>query len=116
MDRVKAYKLKGGTLIEVILASLIISIVFGISLLIYLNIINKNNSISQTRAKWLVQNEMNNLKHHSVLNLETKNFDNITITKEVLPYTLKNIYEVKVVALMNNNEIYKSKKLIYLPN
>lgn len=79
--------LKGSTIIEALTAMVIISLIFGISLDLYLNIAQNDNNYLRYRA--IV--EMDRVYYKT---LSEKNFnddvtesDGITVEKKILPYT-----------------------------
>ena len=86
MGRLKSLRLKATTIIESMVAMVIIVVSFGIAMMIYMNVLSTDQLSPQTKADILLQEEMVETKKNRRFFKETKEIDGILLEKEVLPY------------------------------
>ncbi len=104
-------QLKGASLIETIIAIVIISICLLVAFLIYLNVVKQNHSLAYYNAKHKVE-----LLNQMVV--EEKNYDNAiynyknySINKEVEVHNEKNTAELKW-TIKTKNKIHSIKRIV----
>lgn len=76
-------KVKASTLIEVLISMVILSISFGLGIMIYFNTLNGSSTYLKLKAESLIQQEYCNIINGSQEDLES---DNMKITTTTNPY------------------------------
>ena len=106
MDKVKA-----STLIEVLISMVILSISFGLGIMIYLNTLTGSSTYLKLKAESLIQQEYNNIVNDAQKEIET---ENLKITSTTSPYasnTNLQLLEISITDL-SNKEIAHSSHII----
>lgn len=99
-------KISASTLIEAIVAMLIIVIVYGIGIMIFMNVKKSANNGLKLEAILQVENILSQTKKEAKYVDENFDFDNLKIEKKILKYdnaSSLNILEIK--ALSNDNKV-----------
>jgi len=112
--------IKSATIIEVILALVIIMLTMGIALMIYLNITNSQFTIQQLNAHLLINDiSINTTKNiHGTLEDEVIEKDQSTMYKSIIPYKdIPNLYLLHLEVMdKHNKKLAERKELIIINN
>lgn len=93
----KLKTLKASTLIEVIIAMVILLIIYSMVIITFLNFSSENNNSNKIRASLLLENISNTTKATYRFIDDEYIFDNINIMQTILPY--KGIENLKILKL-----------------
>lgn len=74
------------TIIESMVAMVIIVLSFGVGMMIYMNVIGGDQLIAKTKADILLQDELVQTKKMKRFYNETKKLEGMLVVKEVVPY------------------------------
>ncbi|MFK8103064.1 MAG: hypothetical protein AB8G15_11085 [Saprospiraceae bacterium] len=80
------FRLVATTIIESMVAMVIIVLSFGVGMMIYMNVIGGDQLIAKTKADILLQEELVQTKKMKRLYDETKRVEGMILAKEVTPY------------------------------
>lgn len=111
----KSGKAKASTLIETIIAMVIVSISFGIGVTIYMNMQTSGNPLIRLKA----YNEANNLVSQTLYKRDFResNYtkENIRITKEIISYQSDDKLKIIIVTVedLKGRELYRKRRIIF---
>lgn len=110
-------RLKAATLVESIVAMVIISIVFSAGLMVVEMVINSNRSAFRYRVNLALQEMANETKLQNRYIDEQIDSADYKVIKEILPYQdRKNIYILSLTAFdLDNEEVMEHRELVFLP-
>jgi hypothetical protein len=109
------FKIAASTLIETIIAMVIVSLSFGIGVTILLNLKTSGNPVTRIEAF----NMGNDLFNQSIYNVDFDNHSfihgNVEVTKELIPYPENRRLKIFIVRIngINGTVVYKKKRIIY---
>nr|WP_068893381.1 prepilin-type N-terminal cleavage/methylation domain-containing protein [Pedobacter panaciterrae] len=113
MAKLIANKVKASTLLEVIVAMVIIMIVFVIATGIYTNVIKSSPSIKQQQARALASGIIQQSTLDRDWTESSVQVDSITLQKEVLPYEgYADLILIRVTAKEQGKEIGIAKQIV----
>jgi len=106
-------KLKASTLLEVIVAMVVILIVFVLATGIYANVVRSSPSVKQQRVKAMISGVID----HSIATGDWKDevimVDSISLQKTAVPYqTYPDLLLLQVLAVEGGKEIGKMKRIV----
>jgi competence protein ComGF len=118
MDRIFKIRVRASSLIEVITALIIISIIFTIAIMVYLNVQRSGFSSRRLTGELLINEVLvKTLKDKRFDTTET-NSDDITVYQDVTAH--KTVAHLKVLTLeardINGKLVAERKRLIYVPD
>jgi Tfp pilus assembly protein PilV len=100
-------KLKGNTLIEVLVASCILLFVSAISGLIYMNVLRNSSANIQFKAQQIIEADYNNLQQTKSLTEKVFTNEGIKITKQIVALpNIKNTFKISYTVDFDNQSIY----------
>lgn len=102
------FKLRASTLIEVLVAMVIISISFGIAMMIVMNLLKAQNNKSKIEAYFIANNIISQIKPDSKLIDEQIDFVNLYVEKTVTSST-----KSKNIAIISVKVFDKTKRKIF---
>lgn len=107
-------KLKGSTIIETLIASIIIMVVFagGLFTLAQLDIVKSTGA--ETRTRMILNSEMEALRLNQRYFNETYDYENLTIVKDVLPTSSEDVLVVQMEGWIDEKRISKISEIIEL--
>ena len=79
-------RVKASSILEVIISMIIIMVVFGISMMIYTNVLSSSLSGKKIRAQALLQETMLEAEHATVNTTQTSTIDDFRIEQDAKPY------------------------------
>jgi|CXWL01.1.fsa_nt_gi hypothetical protein len=99
-------KIKAATLIESLIAMVIVMLCFGISTTVYINVISSGNQIQKLKSELILKKvAMETKKEHLFLDEEIT-LDEITVRKKITPYNgLKNLSQINLQAYNSNEKL-----------
>ncbi len=117
MAGIKIHKLEGSSLLEVIIATVVMMIVMGIGTMIYSNVVNSSYTFQKKKADLLLNEKAIDTKiNHKLFNEETE-VDNFTIKREVSKYqNTDDIYIINLKAFNNEEKLISERKELLLVN
>jgi hypothetical protein len=96
-------KLKGYILLESMIAMIIVMLCFGLSIMIYNNVVTSSRNKLETIARIALENEAIKSKSENHLLDETIQYDEFHIEKKIFPYqTFENLYELNYAAFSSD--------------
>lgn len=111
MGKLKTFK--ASTIIEVIIAMVILLIIYSMVIITFLNFSNDNNNCNKTKAALLLENISANTKSTYRFIDNEFNFNNINIVQTILPYKGNdNLRILKLEAISNSGKMILSKSEI----
>lgn len=106
-------KVKASTLLEVIVAMVVILIVFVLATGIYANVMRSSPSVKQQRVKAIISGLMGESITKGNWKDEVINIDSIAFQKTVTPYqTYSDLVLMQVIAIEQGKEIEMVKRII----
>lgn len=110
--------LKASTLIEVIIAMVILLVIYSMVIITFLNFSGQSNSSIKIQATLLIENVSNTAKSTFRFIDDEFSFDNITIRQSILPYKgMDDLKILKLEAISNSGKTIVSKnELITITN
>jgi len=110
-------KLPGFTIVESIIALVIILVSFGIGMLIYLNIISSEQISASSLAHIKLAGVLAETKKEQSYTDKKIDFENIIIIKKISPYSLgESTYQIHLSAFDHQNKLLAEiNEIIYLP-
>lgn len=113
MVKLATATVKGSTLLEVIVAMVIVLIIFSLAIGIYNNVLNSSSSAQSKKS----QSSTETILLQSIIDKnyadETTTVDSIVYEKKVLPYkTYQDLIMITVTALVHDKQISKSRRII----
>lgn len=111
-------KVKASTLVETIIAMLIVTIAFSLALLLMLNISKNSNNSLKTKAYILANNVMVQTKAERSYLDQDYNYGNIIIKKTVSEYEKnEELFQLNVSAYdSRNHKLFEQNELIIIEN
>jgi Tfp pilus assembly protein PilV len=104
-------KLKAASLLEVVIAMVIISIVFGVGMMTYMNILKSSFSVQQLNATLLLNKIVEETKQEQSFFDETITEENITVYKKASKYQGNdNLVLLELEVLDAENKILANRK------
>lgn len=115
MARLKTHKVKGSTLIETLIAVVIILTCFSIAMMFFMKLNQSSFTKQHLKAEQLVKQQLyNSLKTENYID---DNFteEDFTISQTIEPYkNYPNLFILKVEALNKNNKTLASRKQVII--
>jgi hypothetical protein len=113
----KLKTLKASTLIEVIVAMVILLIIYSMVIITFLNFSGENNISNKSRALILLENVSNTTKSTFCFIDKEFSFENIDVKQTILPYKGNdNLRTLKLEAISNSGKTILSKnEIIAIP-
>ena len=109
-------KLKGSTLLEVVIAMVIIMLVFGIAMMIFANVTQSSLSLKKTRARALLNEIMLNAEKIKGNNTQSLAIDDFRIEQVVKNYNEDpNLTEIELTAYDENSATIASLHKVIIP-
>ncbi|WP_026898452.1 prepilin-type N-terminal cleavage/methylation domain-containing protein [Daejeonella oryzae] len=111
------YKVKGSTLIEVVISMVIIVVIFTIAMGIYANILRSSLSVKKYQAQETLNKLMNQSEKSPKTMNQTFNLNDFQISRKISPYrNHTNLLEIHLAAFNQNKEkLAEIRKVIYEP-
>lgn len=104
-------KVKASTLIEVLISMVILSISFGLGIMIYFNTLNRSSTYLKLKAESLIQQEYCNIINGSQEDLESDNLKITTTTNSYVGNPNLQLLEISITDL-SNKEVSQSTFII----
>lgn len=113
----KYRKLKGGTLVEVLIAFVLISGSAVSGMAIYQNILKSNNLIQKWEVHTTAENMLRNMIKNNLYVDENIEINGVRYEKKVYQYAAnRTLYVVEVIAYNNQNVIIANSKQLIIKN
>lgn len=113
MAELKIVKIKASTLLEVIIAMVIILVVFTLAIGVYNNVLRSSPSIKKEQVKALTDQVIEQSIKDEQWEDEDITIEGITIKKIVLPYeTYKDLIVITATAFENGQQTGQSKRVV----
>lgn len=111
---VKLNKLGGSTLVEVIVAMVIITMVISLTFNFYVKVNKSSNYLVKLKAHMISEEVICQCKIHKEFKDENYNFDNVIIQKIITPYeNYDDLKRVEIIALsMDKKEFFRKTEII----
>ena len=109
-------KLKASTLVETIIAMLIVTIAFSLALLLMINISRSSNNSLKTKAYFLANNILVQTKAEKTYLDQEFNFGNVVIKKTVTEYeNNEELFQLNVSAYdKQNHKLFEQNELVII--
>lgn len=99
-------KIPGATLIEALIAMVIVMLSFGIAITVYVNVISSGNQSQKLKCQFLLKKIAIETKQNHLFLDEKISSDEITVQKTVTPYSgNKNILQLNLKAYSPNEKL-----------
>jgi Tfp pilus assembly protein PilV len=107
-------KITASTILEVVIAMVLIILVFGIAMMIYTNVLNNSLSVKKIRAQGILQQALIKAEQTSDNSSESVSVDDFRIEQEVKPYNSNNnLVDIHLTAYdTNQKKIAELEKVI----
>lgn len=110
-----SHKLKASTLVESIIAMVIITLCLSIGVMIYINVINADKQLSSQKASFILANEANRIKTEKNFISTTTNINEWMIEKDISKYEgTENVYLLKLILKDANNKVISIHNELFL--
>jgi type II secretory pathway pseudopilin PulG len=110
-------KLKASTIIEVLIAMILIIVVFGIAMMIFTNVVNSGLSVKKIRAEALLQQALLSAERSDNLVSQSVPVDDFTIVEEVKAYNGNTaLTDIHLTALDQNQQKVAELEKVILKN
>lgn len=108
-------KVKASTLVETMVAMVLLCIVMGISMVIFLQSTSSSLNYEKVRASILVQNTIEETRSSFSFSDSEVEVENITLVKSVTPYEgQESLVQVEIVAINSENKVLASTYAIFV--
>jgi len=97
-------RIKASTLVEVVVAMVVILVVFGIAMMIYTNVLRLSLSAKKIRAQALLQETLLKAEHTAGNTTQSFTLDDFRIEQEAAPYNNSNLTEIHLTAYDQNQQ------------
>ena len=108
------HRVKGSTILEVIISMIIIIVVFGIAMMIFINVNRLSLSIKKLKAQAILQHTLLQAEQANDHTDQTITVDDLTIKQEITPF--ENESGLSVITLTafdpNHEQVARLKKVI----
>ncbi len=99
-------KIKGATLIESLIAMLIVMLCFGIAITVYVNVISSGNQLQKLKSELLLKQIAVQTKNAGVFLDEKMTLDGIVVQKKIVPYNgLKHLIHLNLKAYSSSEKL-----------
>lgn len=110
-----SHKLKASTLVESIIAMVIITLCLSIGVMIYINVINADKQLNNQKAKFILANEASRIKTEKIFISTTTNINEWMIEKDISKYEgTENVYLLKLILKDANNKVISIHNELFL--
>ena len=108
-------QIRASTILEVIVAMVVIVVVFGIAMMIYTNVLRTSLSAKKIRAQMILNQLMVQAANHPVIGYNTQVIDGFSIQQEAKPAAMDaGLIDVHLTAFdQNQSKVAELEKLIY---
>lgn len=104
-------KLKGSTLVEVIIALVILVTIFSLAFTVFIQMNKNNNNLLKIKASVITNNKILELENESELFSDIEEIETFKVTSNVIELDKKNLYEISV-TVKRDSVLYASEKKI----
>jgi Tfp pilus assembly protein PilV len=109
-------RLRASSLLEVVISMVIIVEVFGLAMMIIVNITRGSLSAKKIQAQAVLKNVLTSEERQSEPASKTSNVDSLAVVEEVKPYST-GLVEVHLIAYDTNNEkVAELRKIVITEN
>lgn len=99
-------KIKAATLIESLIAMVIVMLCFGIAITVYVNVISSGNQAQKLRSRLLLKKIAVETKQSRVFLDEKITLDEVVVQKKITPYNgMKNLVQMNLKAYSNTEKL-----------
>lgn len=116
--KINRRKLKATTIVETLTALVLISIAFGVGILIFLNVSTSRSIMKEEQYQLIVENIRTTTFEKEAYKSEKYRLDNFVVVKIIRPYHgIKNLYKLSIQLYdeYQNKELLKTEEIFFLP-